>query len=94
MVIGNDLFPSKSNFTNVSPLFLNKGHSLAVDSVKHKFFFGVGLLNYSVNFTHAVFAYDGKEQRCEIPSCTEQLSKKSQYAERSESTEAPFLHNF
>lgn len=41
-----------------------------------------------------VFAYGGKEQRCEIPSCTEQLSKKSQYAERSESTEAPFLHNF
>ena len=38
-----------------------------------------------------VFAYGGKEQRCEIPSCTERLSKISQYAERSESTGAPFL---
>lgn len=34
MVIGKDLFSSKYNFTNLSPLLLNKGHSLAVNSVK------------------------------------------------------------
>jgi len=55
MVIGNDLFPSKYSFTNLSPLCLNKGHTLAVDSVKHTFFFGVGLLSYLVTFTHAGF---------------------------------------